>query len=162
LPERDIQSIIPELKLLHKEKLEQEKSTVYEGYKGVRSVYDDIVRTLNKGDEILVFGARGQDESFMAKTYFKQYTQRRIAKGIKMRMIFNADAKQTGKFYSKLKNTQVKFMPKNMTTPAAVDIYANNVGILVLKPIPKVFLITSKEVADSYRQFFKMLWEMGE
>jgi hypothetical protein len=78
-----------------------------------------------------------------------------------MRMIFNADARSTGKFYSKLPLTKVKYMPKNMKTPAAVDIYANHVGILVLKKLPIVFLITSKEVADSYRAFFEMLWKMS-
>ncbi|MBW2996185.1 hypothetical protein KY332_02675 [Candidatus Woesearchaeota archaeon] len=159
---REIQEIIPRLKAIEKEHLPEEKATTYEGYKGVRNVYDNIVATLKKGDEILVFGARGQDESFMAKTYFKQYTRRRIKKGIKMRMIFNADAKTTGKFYSSLPLTKVKYMPKNMKTPAAVDIYANHVGILVLKKLPIVFLITSKEVADSYRAFFEMLWKMAE
>jgi sugar-specific transcriptional regulator TrmB len=158
---RDVESILPQLRLMRRMKPSEEKSTVYEGYKGVRSVYDNIVRTLGKGDEILVFGARGQDESFMAETYFKEYTQRRVAKGIKMRIIFNADAKETGRFYSKIENTLVRYMPPDMKTPAAVDIYGNNVGILVLKPKPIVFLITSKEVADSYRAFFEMLWNMA-
>ena len=159
---RELNELLPQLKLLTRQKPAEEKSTVYEGYKGVRSVYDNIVRTLNKGDEILVFGAIGQDESFMAKTYFKEYTKRRIAKGIKMRIIFNANARETGEYYAKLENTQVKYLPKGMRTPAAVDIFGNNVGILVLKKTPKVFLITSKEVADSYREFFKMLWQMAE
>ncbi len=53
-------------------------------------------------------------------------------------------------------------MPKGMKTPAAVDIFANNVATLVLKPKPLVFLITSKEVSDSYREFFKMLWKIAE
>ncbi|MBW2981294.1 hypothetical protein KY343_00295 [Candidatus Woesearchaeota archaeon] len=157
---RDIVSILPELKLMHKHKPGEEKVTMFEGYKGVKSVYDNIVRTLNKGDEILVFGARGADESFMSNTFFIEYTKRRVAKGIKMKMIFNADARETGKYYSKLQNTEVKYMPKNMKTPAAVDIYGNNVGTLILKPKPMVFLITSKEVADSYKEFFKLFWRI--
>ena len=157
---REAQQLIPQLKLLKREKAVEENATVYEGYKGVKSVYDNIIRNLDKGDEILVFGARGADESFMSKTYFKEYTKRRIAKGIKMKMIFNEDARETGKFYSELPNTEVKYMPKDMKTPAAVDIYSNNVGTLILKPKPMVFLITSKEVADSYRQFFKIFWKI--
>lgn len=157
---RDIAAILPELKAMHKQKPGEEKVTMFEGYKGVKSVYDNIARTLNKGDEILVFGARGADESFMAKTYFKEYTNRRIKKGIKMKIIFNADARETGRYYAKLPLTEVKYMPKNMKTPAAVDIYANNAGTLILKPKPMVFLITSKEAADSYREFFKLFWRI--
>jgi sugar-specific transcriptional regulator TrmB len=158
---KEINEILPQLRLLKKEKTSEEKSTVYEGYKGVKTVYDNIVRALGKGDEILVFGARSQDESFMANTFFKEYTKRRVAKGIKMKIIFNTDAKETGKFYSNLENTEVRYMPKDMKTPAAVDIYGNNVGTLILKPQPMVFLITSKEVADSYKEFFKMLWNIA-
>ena len=157
---RDIISILPELKAMHKQRPGEEKVTMFEGYKGVKSVYDNIVRTLNKGDEILVFGARGADESFMSNTFFIEYTKRRVEKGIKMKMIFNDDARQTGKYYSKLKNTEVRYMPKNMKTPAAVDIYSNNVGTLILKPKPIVFLTTSKEVSDSYRAFFKLFWRI--
>lgn len=157
---RDFEEILPQLKLLKKEKATDEKAVIYEGYKGVRSVYDNIIRNLSKGDEILVFGARGADESFMSKTFFKEYTKRRISKGIKIKMIFNADAKDTGKFYSTLENTEVRYMPEGMKTPAAVDIFGNNIGILVLKENPRIFLITSKEVSDSYREYFKMLWKI--
>jgi len=158
---KEINEILPQLKAIKKEKTPEQKATVYQGYKGVKTVYDHIVRTLGKGDEILVFGARGADESFMSKTYFKQYTKRRIKKGIKMKMIFNADAKETGTYYASLKNTEVKYMPKDMKTPVAVDIYANNVGTLILKPEPTIFQITSEQVADSYKSFFKMLWKIA-
>ncbi len=158
----ELKSLLPQLKLLKKETRHEQKAAVYEGYKGVRTVYDSIIRTLGKGDELLVFGAGKADDSFMAKTYFKEYTSRRISKGIKMKIIFNSDARETGRFYSKMKNTKVKYLPEGMKTPAAVDIYADNVSILVLRKKPTVFLITSQEVADSYREFFKMLWEMSK
>ncbi|MBR9691933.1 TrmB family transcriptional regulator [Candidatus Woesearchaeota archaeon] len=159
---REINKILPQLKAIKPLKPIEEKSTMYEGYKGVRYVFDEIVRTLKKNDEVLVFGARNEDENFMAKTYFREYTQRRIAKGIKMRMIFNADSRETGKIYSKFKNTEVRYMPPNMKTPSAINIFGNNVGTLVLKQKPVIFVITSKEVADSYRAFFKMLWQLAE
>jgi sugar-specific transcriptional regulator TrmB len=157
---KEVNEILPQLKALNMQKQPDYKSTIYDGYKGVKSVYDNIIRTLKPGDEILVFGARAADDSFMAKTYFKQYTQRRVEKQIKMKIIFNDDARETGKFYSELAFTEVRYMPKDMKTPAAIDIYGNNVGTLVLNPQPIVFLISSKEVADSYREFFRMLWKM--
>jgi hypothetical protein len=32
---------------------------------------------------------------------------------------------------------------------------------LIFKPKPTVFLIQSKEIADSYKEFFKMLWNIS-
>jgi sugar-specific transcriptional regulator TrmB len=159
---RELNELLPQLKLMSKNKVSEEAATVYEGYKGVISVYDRVLGTLKKGDEISVFGARGADENFMAKTYFLQYTKRRVEKGIKMKMLFNEDAAETGKYYSKLPFTEVRYMAKGMKTPAAVDIYGDKVGILVLKEKPFVFLISSKEVADSYREFFRMMWGIAK
>lgn len=159
---REITEILPQLRGIKKEAQAEQKAVIFKGYKGVRTVYDNMVRSLSKGDEILVFGARGREESFMSDTFFKEYTQRRIQKGIKLKILFNEDAKETGKFYSKLKNTEVRYMPKGIKTPAAVDVYGDNVNILVLKPEPLVFVINSKQVADSYREFFGMMWNISK
>ncbi len=105
---KEINEIIPYLKGIKKQKTREEAATVYEGYKGVKTVYDNLIRILKKGDEVLVFGARGGQESFMSETYFRQYTKRRIKKGIKLKILFNADAKKTGESYAKLKHTEVK------------------------------------------------------
>ena len=43
---REVKELIPQLKAIKKEKPMEEKATVYEGYKGVRSVYDAIVGSL--------------------------------------------------------------------------------------------------------------------
>lgn len=157
---REISEILPQLRGIKKEKFPEQKSVIFQGYKGVRTVYDNMVRSLSKNDEILVFGARGREESFMSDTFFKEYTSRRINKGIKLKILFNEDAKETGKFYSNLKNTEVRYMPKGIKTPAAVDIYKTSINILVLKPEPLVFVITSKQTADSYREFFGMMWNV--
>jgi HTH-type transcriptional regulator, sugar sensing transcriptional regulator len=159
----ELQGILPELHRLKLEKAREQSAEVYEGYRGVKTVYDNIIEELSGagGDEILVLGARAADESVIARTYFKQYTARRIKKKIRMRMIFNDDARETGKFYADLPFTKVRYMKKGIITPATVDIYRNKVGTLLLSKKPVVFLITSKDVADSYRNYFNAMWEIA-
>lgn len=159
---KDLQQILPELERMKKEKTLLQTSEIYEGYKGVKTVYDNIIAELHKGDEILVMGARAAEESALSRTYFKQYTRQRIRKKIQMRMLFNEDAKETGKFYESLPFTKVRYMKAGIITPATVDIYKDKVGTLLLSPKPIVFLITSKEVADSYRNYFNLMWEMAD
>lgn len=159
---RNFEDILPELELLQKSKKEEEGCFYYVGYKGVKSVYDNIVRTVGKREEMYVLGARGEEESYLSQTFFKQYTKRRIAKGIKLYMLFNEDSKKTGEQYAKMKNTYVRYLPKGVKTPAAVNIWKGNVANLLLKSTPVVFLVKSKETAISYKEFFKILWKQSK
>jgi len=157
----DLHNILPELERLKKEKELKQNAEIFEGYRGVKTVYDNIINELGPKDEILVMGARAAEESVLARTYFKQYTKRRIKKKIRMRLLFNEDARDTGRFYADLPFTKVRYMKKGVITPATVDIYKDKVGTLLLSKKPVVFLITSNEVADSYRNYFNTMWEMG-
>ena len=44
-------------------------------------------------------------------------------------------------------------------TPAGINIHEDKVAIIVWKKKPYGFLITSKEVNESFREYFKVLWE---
>ena len=45
------------------------------------------------------------------------------------------------------------------SSPAATNIYGNKVALIVWSENPFVVLIESKEIADSYRKKFEMLWK---
>ena len=113
-------------------------------------------------NEILVLGAQPESADFLSRTFFKQYAQRRIKNKVKMRIIFNYNALETAKEFSKLPYTKVKVLPKNTIVPTAMDIYPDKVSILLLKEKPLVFHIDCKEVADSYKAYFEFLWEGSE
>ena len=78
-----------------------------------------------------------------------------------MRIIFNKDIKntETTKFYEELPMTKVKYIKE--ITPAGIAIYKDFVFTLVwTNPKDPVSILTqSKEIADSYKQFFQRLWK---
>jgi len=159
-----IKSIIPELKKLQMFRPERQEANVFEGYRGLKSVFDNAINQLKKGDEILVFGARsGQDinqETWEA--FFQNFNQRRIKKGIKYKIIFNEDLKNSEivKEFKKSKLTEVKFISQK--TLAGINIHGENIAIIVWKKKPHAFLITSKEVNKSFREYFKTLWHIAK
>lgn len=158
---RQIMELVPILSALQETEEERQETTVYEGYKGLRTVFDNAINQLNKGDEILVFGARsGQDISSETWTaFFSNFNKKRIEKRIKYKIIFNTDLKNAKiiKEFSKSKLTQVRFISQK--TLAGINIHGDNVAIIVWKKKPYVFLITSKEVSESFKEYFKILWE---
>jgi sugar-specific transcriptional regulator TrmB len=156
-----VKSIIPELKAIQLITAEKHEANVFEGYKGLKSIFDNAINQMKKGDEILVFGARsGQDISAETwDSFFKNFNKRRIEKGIRYKIIFNEDLKKSSlvKEFKKSKLTEVRFISQK--TPAGINIHGENVAIIVWKEKPYGFLITSKEVNESFREYFQVLWE---
>lgn len=159
-----IKSIIPYLQSLQKVKIEKHEATMFEGYKGLKSIFDNAVNVLEKGDEILVMGARsGQDvNSETWNAFFNNFNRRRIEKRIIYKIIFNDDLRKSKvvKLFQKSPFTEVRFISQH--TPAGINIHKDNVAIIIWRKTPYAFLITSKEVAQSFREYFKVLWKQAE
>jgi HTH-type transcriptional regulator, sugar sensing transcriptional regulator len=159
-----LKKVIPDLLALQQEIPEKQEANVFEGYKGLKSVFDNAINRLKKGEEILVFGARsGQDISSETwNVFFSNFNKRRIEKGIKYKIIFNTDLKSSKvvKEFSKSKLTEVRFISQK--TPAGINVHGDNVAIIVWKKKPFAFLITSKESSESFREYFRVLWKLAK
>ena len=56
----EIKRIIPELKLKRELHPELQETTMYQGFKGFQTALYEFISDLEKGDEFLVFGAKGE------------------------------------------------------------------------------------------------------
>lgn len=144
---------------------EEEKAEILEGYEGLKSAYDEGLELLKKGDEIMVLGAStGQYTNYEKyKRFFDRINLLRKEKGVKYKLIYNENFKDSegAKFWKKQKDTQVKFLTQD--TPASINIHANRTMIIYWsKDAPKVFLITSQIVSDSFRHYFEALWKVAK
>ncbi|MFH1316563.1 MAG: helix-turn-helix domain-containing protein [Candidatus Woesearchaeota archaeon] len=159
-----IRDILPELKALQEFHPETQEANVFEGYKGLKSIFDNALNQSKKGDEILVFGARAGKDSAPEtwKAFFKNFNKRRIQKGIKYKIIFNQELKNTEipKEFQKSPLTQVRFIKQK--TIAGINIHSNIVAIIVWKKKPYAFVITSKEVNESFKEYFNVMWKQAK
>ena len=158
----ELAKIIPQIKILKEKKKENYNVSIYEGYKALKQLYEHILFSLDKKDEILVLGASAESMHFLSQTFFKQYSQEKIKKKVKTRFIFNHDAYETAKEYDKMPFNQARILPKGTVVGAVMDIYPDKTSILLLKEKPIIFHIECKEVADSYRKYFEFLWQMAK
>ncbi len=91
--------------------------------------------------------------------YFLDWNRRRAKKGVSIKIIFDSDVKDLGKKRERIKHTEVKYLPKNFVTPAWVLIYKDTVATIHLADKPICVVIKDKNVAQSYENFFSMLWK---
>lgn len=161
--EEKLKSIIPELKSMQKESEEQIQTIVYEDYKGIKGIYDRILRVLKKGDTYYVIGARqiGDSSNETTNALLTNFHRHRDKNKINVKIIFNKDVKEEVEKTSKsFKFMDSRFM--DIRTNSVILIYDNRViNFLFTEKLIAIETI-SKEVYNSYIQFFNEMWKIAK
>jgi sugar-specific transcriptional regulator TrmB len=152
-------SILPELNEMQKK---SKSSIIVETYKGrdvLRVYFKDIINVLNKGGELLCtavdeglahFGSR------YWKTIVEQYERDMFKLGIKEKVMIKRGG---AKLFMK-GTTTYRIIPDKYFNPNPTCIYGNTVSIFIWGNPCNLIIIRSKEVADSYRKQFELMWKL--
>jgi sugar-specific transcriptional regulator TrmB len=159
--ESEVDKLIPELKSIKKSGKDVIKSEIYEGLRGIKSVYEKILSTLEKGETQYIIGApRIANEKI--EGFLLDWHKRRIKKGIKCMYIYDSDVRDYGKVREKMPLTEVRYLPKNIISPVWIEIFKDYVVIGHIKGYNAVlFLVQDKEIAKSYLDYFKLIWSVS-
>lgn len=78
-------------------------------------------------------------------------------------MLMSESLKRTlGKDQEGTHYTEVKYLPENELNPAVVHIYGDSVLTVLWSETPVAFLIRSAGVAESFRNYFNLLWKQAK
>ena len=155
---QELQSFLPELNAQRKLSKETQEGTVYKGKKGLKSIFEDVLKYPNK--EFLVFGASGKfKELFHA--YFIHWHNRRAKAKIPLKIIFQESVRKQ-KREQDLRLAKIRYLKETNIIPSTTLIYGDKIAILIWSDIPMAFLMRSNNVAESHRHFFKLLWQQAK
>jgi len=165
--EKEMKTYIPALfarKQLHSDKKAQE-AKIYEGWKGVLNAYFDILEPMKAGEEAYAFspteGYGGANPERVRRLITKVRLER-ARKKVRLKMLMSENLKRTlGKDQEGTPYTEVRYTSEDTMNPAVVHIYGNSVLTVLWSETPVAFLIRSEGVAESYRNYFRLLWENG-
>lgn len=149
--EQKIRSILPELQKIGKTVKEKLEVSLYKDNAGIKTVLEDILATLRKGDELLAYGS---DVKFydVLRFYYPHFVKRRIKAGIRLKCILSEENRIA------LDLSDIRYVPKKYHLPVGTAIYADKVVIFLLKETPIAILIVNKDIAEGYRSYFRWLW----
>lgn len=142
---------------------ERVKVEVFQGWEGLKTVFEDMLAECSKGDYNYVFGAGRGEEDAVADRFFTKYSRLREQKGIITNIIFNEELrsrKERISFFLKSKKCNVRFLPH--ATMAEIMLYRNKAEIIILVKEPLVIRITGDDVAKSFLQYFELLWKQAK
>lgn len=159
--EREIaNALLPTLLLKFSQTKESTNVEAFHGWNGMKTVFEDLISECEPGEKCLVFGASKGESSEQADRFFVKYSKLREKKGIITSIIFNEDVRKRKDridFFLKSKKYKVRFI--DQSTPAEIMVYKNRACVLILTKEPIAVRISSIEVAESFRQYFEMLWK---
>ena len=144
-----LKTILPQLEGTYKETKLKGQVTLYKGYKGVQSVFQDILR---HAEENLVFGSEGQLRVRMPHV-FEHFVREQQEKNIKSRILVREGRRHeytTGNY---------RFVEADVESPVVTNIYDDKIAIIIWTKEPEAVIIENKDAAESYRSYFNVMWK---
>lgn len=159
--EEKLKSMLPKLTSLYPPKEKKPVVEVLEGKEGIKTMLKDIFR-VNK--TWYAFGSSGTAPEILP--YFVEHWEKeRQRRKIKLVVICNDSpaGRKRGKEFSKMKFTEVKYMPNKYISPTSTWIYGYKLAFIMWsKEHPFAIRIISKEMVESYRNHFNVLWKIAK
>lgn len=154
--------ILPILLAKYQKTKEETDIEVFYGWEGMKTAFDDIVKSLDKGEFNYILGASKGYDSKQADIFFSQYYLKKKAKGFGTKIIFNENVRENIKRISifKEKPNEIRFLHQDTFTE--INLYKNTVFIIILLKSPIVLKIKNREATDSFKKFFDSMWEMAK
>lgn len=152
-----LDKLLPHLELkrfLHK----TTDAEVYLGWKGMQTVYADLLETLQPSESFYVFGASKGADTKRVRSFYTRFNKKVIERKFQPYIIFNECAR--GNIEDVEKNARVRYL--NQITPAEILIYKNETAIVLLEDEPVIVLIHGESVAKSFKAYFEAMWMISK
>ncbi len=156
--ERELEAVMPEIVEKFKRTESKMHAEIYEGADGLKSVMDMI---LKEKTEWYTIGSTGKAPMILPY-YLEQFAKKRVKLGIKRKVLLvgSREGRDYYKILKKQGNAQIKFFPDEIKQPQTIWIFGSKVAIILVSlENPTTFLIDSREIAHSYREYFHLLWK---
>lgn len=156
--EHHFKNLVIDLNNIYSPPKEKPIIEVYEGKEGMRTVFLQSLReTLKTKKEIVAIGAHQQASKEQDPLFYKRMYAQRQRHNIKSRYIITEDI-------TPLQNKLVtlKVLPKGYKSPTATYVYGNKVSFWHFMSPLTIIVIESKELTESYRNYFEYLWKQAK
>jgi len=152
--EAKFEYMLPELKVMQKP-VEKQEAEVFEGFKGFKNMCYEFIKNGKKGDEYLFFSffTKNPNDFENVYTFYKEFEKERRKLGLVVKGIAPKNIKDKFKGRN-IKN--IKFV--DFPVPLNISIFRDKVIMTPWEDKQISFLIHSKQIADSFRNYFYSIY----
>lgn len=159
---RIVQELFPELEALYNLSEEKPKLQYFEGTDSLAELTTNIIREVKSRGELLSFSAPGAASIYYSTKEFIKIAQERVDKQIMSKILIPSIEGVPGyKIGEDWKNWRhIKIIdPARYPIKASFNIWNNKISVLTVKSQPIGVIIESKDVADTLRSIFNLVWD---
>ncbi len=150
-----VKQALPELQKRFEFTKEKKETLFFKGKQAVKTVFDDQIK---EEKEVLVIASTVEVRDIL-NYYFPKFNLQRKEKKIRMKMLFSESLKKDD-MIKRIPLAQIRYLP-NHDSRVSTNIYGDKVSIIVWGEVPTATLIKEKAIADAYRNYFEILWNMS-
>lgn len=150
--EEIVKDFIPRLKAIRNKPVQEIRVEVYKGREGMKTFFNDLLKV---GKDYVAFGI---DESVWEKDFsisIMQHFRKERKISIKGRILTSENAKMI------YKHGVYRYIDERFFSPTATTTYGDRVCTIIWEPLT-VIIVTNKQVADSQRKYFELLWKIAK
>ncbi len=161
--ENRLQEVMPNLRKLFAKEPNSQAAFIYKGIEGYKNYRRDLLRL---ADEAYFLGAKGLWRSPQINKQFREAYITPFEKTVPHKVLFDPRVKQTLPEAMTDMKGQHKVLPKGYETPGVVDIFNDyvvtfvSVGIGNVGEDVTIFLMKDRELAESYKTWFNLIWNL--
>jgi sugar-specific transcriptional regulator TrmB len=153
----EFKSLLPSLKAEFETEKQEYGVEIFEGLRGIKSVYDLTLEVLRRGGCVYTLGYP-KLASQLLNAYFLEYHKKLARTGIKAKTIYDYDT-WFAKERIERPHAEQRYLPEGIHTPGFISIAKEYTAIMVVTEKQKTaILIKNKEVAESYLRYFNLIW----
>lgn len=155
----DIKAVLPELISNYKFSSFRHEASVFRGREGLKTIFEDILET---DKENLILGAESKAPKIL-KHYLTKFHNRRIARRINEKFLFNSAERGRGRKLARMKHTEVRFLPEPCNSSVTVNVYGTKTALITwLEEEPLGILIENEQIAKGMKAYFELMWKISK
>jgi len=155
-----LKKILPELIAKQKTISSKPKASLFQGLRGIKELIHSMLDTTSK--DYRAFGGPKKAHDLLGDHFWANFHLKRIEKHIKAKLIFHSSLTSWAAQLNKRRLTTVKLTAQDFEELTETIICGNKVAIILYLEKPYGFLIEEKIAANSYREFFNLLWKTAK
>lgn len=160
---KEVSAIIPQLKAFQKKESFRPQIKYFEGKEGYYTICDDSLQ--KHQSEILWIGDPAEIYKLIGEKYDNEiYIPKRLKRKISIRALLrrNSWAEKLCDMDNYSLMREIRLLPENYELPSTQFIYENKVAFINSSKELISVLIESKDVAETERSKFELLWQQSE
>ena len=161
--EEKLSAILPAMEEAYQESGDAQRTCIYRGPEGWKNYMRDMIR---ESDEAYFIAAKGGWLDERVSGFFPSFRRQAEEKGMKYWHLFDYEVKEQLPQILPHVGSNYKFLPKGFSGPGAVDIFGDRVNLLNDVRLGRLgdeiqfIVIINREVADAFRTWFRLMWDL--